>query len=156
MRWLMSRARMAISLSIVLAAGCASAPKPTVVKGTIAASANVNPDDRGRPSPIVMKVFELKSLAAFQGADFFSVFDKDKETLGAELAAREEFTLVPNERKEFSRQVQADTRYLGAVAAFRDLERSRWRASTAIPANKLSVVVIQLEGNQVTITAQPQ
>ncbi|MGB7990462.1 MAG: type VI secretion system lipoprotein TssJ, partial [Candidatus Methylophosphatis roskildensis] len=61
------------------AASCSSAPKipflspkPTVITATIDAAATVNPDANGRPSPIVMRMFELRSIAAFNNADFFS------------------------------------------------------------------------------------
>lgn len=126
---------------------------PTAVKGSIVASSTVNPDRTGRPSPIVLKVFELKSLAAFDKFDFFSLFERDKETLGNELAAREDFSLKPGERKEFARQVSPETRYVGVVAAFRDLERSTWRASFTLQPNKTTPFVILLDGVKASIVA---
>lgn len=131
-------------------------PPPTAVKGSIVASSTVNPDRTGRPSPVVLKVFELKSLAAFDKFDFFSLFERDKETLGSELAAREDFTLQPGERKEFARKVNAETRYVGVIAAFRDIERATWRASFQLPANKTTPFVILLDGIKASIVAVDQ
>jgi len=53
---------------------------PTLVQGSIKAAPTTNTDPRGRPSPIVVRVYELKSISAFNNADFFSRFDKDSET----------------------------------------------------------------------------
>ena len=40
---------------------------------------------------------ELKSLAAFNSADFFSIYDKESETLGGDLNGKEELRLKPGE-----------------------------------------------------------
>ena len=96
--WRLAHAVAVVSLGAV--AGCGTAPPaPTAIRADIVATADVNPDARGRPSPVVVKVFELKSLAAFETADFFSLFDKDKETLGGELLARDEFSLIPGDKR---------------------------------------------------------
>ena len=138
---------------LILAAltGCASAPKPTMVKATLSAQPTVNPDARGRPSPVTVRVYGLKSRAAFDDADFFSLYDKDKETLGADLTDKEEFQLMPGENRPLEKQLSPDARYLGVVAAFRDLERAQWRIAVAIVPNQVSTIGIKLERNSVTI-----
>lgn len=141
----------------LLVAGCGGAPKPTpptVVRATVAAMTNVNPDASGRPSPIVVRVFELRSLAAFQRADFFSLWDKDREMLGPELLNREEYALAPGERRPFNRQIQPETRYIAVIAAFRDLQRASWRGSVPIVANKTTSVAVVIEGLRVVVNEQ--
>jgi type VI secretion system protein VasD len=129
-------------------------PPPTALQVDIVAMPNVNPDAFGRPSPVVFRFYELKSLAAFTNADFFALVDKDKDVLAAELVAREEFQLTPGDKRHFERKVQADTRYIGVVAAFRDLEKAQWRASMAVTPQKTSVVDVQLDASKVTITSR--
>lgn len=148
---------LALVLPVLLAVGCASAPpppKPTIVQITIEVDAGVNPDSRGRASPVVAKFFELKSLAAFESADFFSLAEKDKETLGAELVAREEFQLQPKENRKIERKLPAESRYIGVVASFRDLERATWRAAVAIPPEKVTNLTIRFDARSVGITAR--
>ena len=75
--------RLAMAASVVamvLYSGCASPPKPTVVSATLIATATVNPDAHKRPSPLVVRVYELKSAAAFDAADFVSLFERDQAT----------------------------------------------------------------------------
>ena len=126
-------------------------PNPTIVQATIVATSDVNPDARGRASPVVVRMFELKTLGAFKNADFFSLFDHDKETLGNELLAKEEFMLRPGEKQHFDRQLQADTRFVAVVAAFRSLEKSTWRASMPVRLNQTTPATISLQARDISI-----
>ena len=145
--------QLATAATLVALFSCASGPKPTTVKATLEVQPTVNPDSRGRPSPVVVRVYALKSLGAFNGAGFFPLFEKDKETLGAELVDSEEFQLLPGEKRELSKEFKPEARYLGVFAAFRDTERAQWRASIAIPPQKVFPVQIRLESNKVSIAA---
>ncbi|MGW8392305.1 type VI secretion system lipoprotein TssJ [Pseudoduganella sp. HUAS MS19] len=148
--------RQLLSLAALLILGaCASGPpKPALIKANVTVAGDVNPDARGRASPVVLRLFELKNLGAFQSADFFSLLERDKEALGSELLAREEFTLRPGERKQFDRPLQADTRFVAVVAAFRDLEKSSWRAAIPVHASQTMPVSIKLGSRDVSISAE--
>ena len=153
MNWPLRLARPLAVLALVVLAGCASAPKPTVVNVAVEATAGVNPDNKGRASPVVVRVFVLKNLAAFNGSDFFSLFDKDKETLGAELVDREELQLKPGDKRQVQKQPPPDGKFVGVVAAFRDLERAEWRAATPVTANQVNNLVVKVDGTKITIAA---
>jgi type VI secretion system protein VasD len=144
-------AAVALAGAFVLA-GCGGGP--AAIRADVVAGADVNPDARGRPSPVVVKVFELKSLAAFEAADFFSLFEKDKETLGGELLARDELSLVPGGKQALARELKPETRYVGVVAGYRDLERSTWRAAVPVPPKKTTSLIVRLESRKVSIVAK--
>jgi type VI secretion system protein VasD len=146
----------ALALGAAALASCATPkppppPPPTLLNAELVAGADVNPDRSGRPSPVMVKLYELKSIAAFQSADFFSLFERDKEALGAELVDREELAMVPGSRRQLSREAKPDTRYFAVVAAFRDLERAHWRAAVPIAPNQTTVVTVRLESRSVSI-----
>ena len=146
---------LAVACGLSLTAGCGTMrSSPPVVQGSIKTAATTNPDPRGRPSPIVVRVYELKSSAAFNSADFFSLFDKESETLGGDLVGREEYDLRPDETRPYRRQLQADTKVIGVVAAFRDLEKSRWRQTTTVPAKSEINLDIGVETRAVTMTVK--
>jgi len=142
------------AVTIFALCGCSSTPDPTVLKMTIGASPSINPDVHGRPSPVIVRLYELKSPTAFLSADFFSLYDKDQETLGADLVLKEEIQLTPGEKRQFRRLPQPDTRHIGAIAAFRDLEHAQWRSTAAVPLQQTSRMTISLDGNNILITAQ--
>lgn len=146
------------TLFATLLAGCGAAPpKPTIVQGSIEAGADINPDRRNRASPVTVRIYELKTVAVFDRADFFSVWDREAETLGGDLLGRDEIQLVPGERRQFERTLQPDTRHVAVVAAFRDLERAQWRASTVVIANRTQTLTISLGTKSVSVSApQPR
>jgi type VI secretion system protein VasD len=135
--------------------GCASSPPPPpLLQGSIKADSATNPDARGRPSPIVVRVYELKALGAFNAADFFSLYEKESETLGSELVGREEYDLLPAETKPYKRQLQPDTKFIGVVAAFRDLENSRWRQAAQVPPKREITLTVGIEAQAVTVAVK--
>lgn len=139
----------------VLATSCASPPpKPVITKveAKVVAATDVNPDAKARPSPVVVRFYELKSLAAFSGADFFSLWENDQAALGAELAAREEMHLKPGETLAFSRTVQPGVTHLGVVVAYRDLEHAVWRGVLPLPLGQATQATLTLGPRTLTIT----
>lgn len=108
---------------------------------TIAASADANPDSSGRPSPIVVRVYQLKTDAAFTASEFFPLFDDEQKVLGAELISRDEFVLAPAEQRTIDVALSGETRYVGAIAAFRDIRNAQWRVLVPTPRQGLTVAV---------------
>jgi type VI secretion system protein VasD len=129
-------------------------PKPSIAELSFVIDANVNPDASGRPSPIVVRIYELKSVAAFNRADFFSLYEREKEQLGPDLVSRDELPLMPGAKPQAITTLRSDTRYVGVIAAFRDIERARWRASTPILVNQTTRMEIKLDRNEVAIKLQ--
>jgi type VI secretion system protein VasD len=138
----MIRGRTTVLLLSVLAvafAACASKPaKPTPTHEELSASADVNPDSSGRASPIVLRVFQLRNDGEFAGADFFALYDKEKETLGASLVSREEYVLTPGETRKLDLALNSDTRVIGVLAAYRDIRAAHWRALSRPPEKTLT------------------
>ncbi len=152
------RALQGLAVLVLLAlAGCAAGPpKPTQVKATLQASATMNPDVRKRASPLVVRVYELKSSAAFDAADFLSLYERDQATLAAEMAGREEFTLRPGESQPWEKTVGPEVRFIGVMAAYRDIERARWKALIPLKASAKNVIVIKADEITISGSAVPQ
>jgi type VI secretion system protein VasD len=127
------RPAVILVLMFALLAGCASAPKPTPVKVTLVAAADVNPDVEGRPAPIVVRIYQLKEEGAFTSADYFRLIDREPEALGGSLVAREEYELRPGESRAWELKIPPEGRFLGVAAGFRDLANSHWKALVAAP-----------------------
>jgi type VI secretion system protein VasD len=136
------RRATAAALALLLAA-CASAPKPTQVAGTIEASPQVNPSTSRRASPVLVRVYELKTAAGFNSADFMSLYQHDKTELGGDMLAKDEFVLAPGESKTFAKTLSPDTRFLGVLAAYRDVEHARWRSVVPVQPAQMNNVVIR-------------
>lgn len=100
----------------------------------VMAEAEVNPDDKGRPAPILVRLYELKSSAAFEAADYFTLHGNDKALIGADMLVREEFILRPGETRAIRRKSHPDLGAIGVLAGYRDLGLSDWRAVQQVEA----------------------
>ncbi|MBE0631837.1 MAG: type VI secretion system lipoprotein TssJ [Burkholderia vietnamiensis] len=123
--------------SMVILSACASGePKPKEpirLELTVNARADVNPDDRGRAAPIVVRLYELKNDNAFKAVDFFTLQTQDKTVLADDVVKRDELQLRPGEHQTIVRRAGADTTAIGVIAAYRDLPNSVWRAVYRMP-----------------------
>jgi type VI secretion system protein VasD len=138
------RRLFAATVVALLICGCSSTPKPvtpTPFSVSIQTDKKVNPDNYGRPSPIKVVFYELKSPVAFETADFFSLSQKDQATLGADMLGKEELFLGPGETKTLTRKGIAETTALGVFVEFRDIDKSIWHAtSTFAPAEPTGIM----------------
>lgn len=118
---------------VALLNACASDPKapkqPVRLDLVVAAAGDVNPNDRKQASPIVVRVYELRSEVIFGDADFFTLQHKDKDLLADDLVARDQFMLRPGETRRIRREAGDEAKALGVIAEYRDLPGSVWRAA---------------------------
>jgi type VI secretion system protein VasD len=143
-----------------LSACAAKPPKPAPAHAELIVSGDVNPDASGRASPVVVRVYQLRNDGEFNGADFFGVYEKEKETLGASLVSREEYVLAPGENRKLELPLNAETRFIGVLAAFRDIRTARWRAISRPPEKKLTDllrkggITVRLDKDNVTLAVK--
>ena len=118
----------------VVVSACSATPPPQPaptaidVRMNVVVSADVNPDLQNRPSPIVVRIYQLKDDAAFRDAEFFALYDREQPTLAASLVSRNEFELLPGERRAVDMSFSTDTRFIAVAAAYRDIREADWRA----------------------------
>ncbi len=134
---------------LLLLAGCAGKPEkpPPRLDIEVTASGDLNPGPDGQPLPVVLRLYQLKQSGGFMGADFYSLFDKELSVLGPDLVSREEITLRPSQRLHLQRQLDPAATAVGVLAAYRAIDRSRWRAAVAlVPGVNNSIGIIVTAG----------
>jgi type VI secretion system protein VasD len=130
--------------------GCGSSP--TVIQADFSVSEDVNPDMSGRPSPIVLRIYELKSLGNFEAADFYTLLENYESALGTDLVNTEQFHLSPGETQFYNHTTSAETNFVAVIAAFRKLDKSVWKDSIPIIPKKTTKLLLSLEPLSVKIT----
>ncbi|MFC6746752.1 type VI secretion system lipoprotein TssJ [Methylobacterium persicinum] len=127
-------------------AGCSSAPDmpTTPLNVTINADEQINPNESGIPSPIVLRIYELKSPTAFEQASFFDLLDHDTTKLGTDLVAKREFEMKPGEKGAYTRDAPAEVRHVGIIAGFRQIDVAQWRAVVAIKPESDNALLISV------------
>lgn len=125
----------------------------------IEAASTTNPDASLRPSPIKVRIYELKDPGTFAEADYFSLDTADKLTLAADMLSKDEFILRPGEKRRIERKSHAQTTTIGVIAGYRDLPNTVWRVTHKLPeAPEASWMRALLPSNraELSIQLQPQ
>jgi type VI secretion system protein VasD len=126
-------------------------PEPTRVVLEFEATGDINPNSEGRASPLVLRIYRLKSYSVFEDADFFSLYEKDEEVLGGELINKEEILLNPNEKRTVFFEASDDVRTVGIFGVFRDYEQGQWKAALGVKENKTNIINVLVSGTNLTI-----
>ena len=139
----MSRlATFALISALALLGGCSGLTK---IDLSLESSNKLNPDLNGRPSPVVLHLIELKHPVAFQNADFFSIYQHPRETLTPDFVRLEELEMRPGERRNVKFSVAEESRYLGILAAYRDLSGGEWQTVIPLRSKKKHNVSLYLD-----------
>ena len=165
---------IAVLSSAAVLAGCAAKlpllpppqppPPPTEIIGVVQAAPNLNPSVSRRASPLLIRIYELKTATAFNHADFVALYQRDQAELGAEMVSRDEIVLNPGETRPWLRTAAPETRFIGVFAAYRDLDRAKWRGVVAVQPNQSqrleirageSALQVSVTGLGATLPAQP-
>ena len=159
-RWQRAGSVLVLAAGLAALLGCAGKPPPPPLADKpppqlhiqVFAAPDANRSAGGKGLPIVVRLYQLKVEGGFAGADFYSLYDKEAATLGADLIAREEVTLVPGQRRSLVQPLNPAATHLGVVGAFRDLDRAGWRALEVLKPGQDNTV--QVDVGAAAITAQ--
>ncbi len=124
---------------------------PITVQVRILVSEQANPDIDGRPSPIVIRIYELKSLGKFEDGDFYKLFENYDSQLGPELIVSEQYHLKPGDVNVIKRTLSAETRYIGVSAAFRDINQAIWKDTLELTDEKTTDLLVFIENLNISV-----
>ena len=155
----------ALALVALLLGGCGKPavieppPPPAVLAVAASASATVNPDAEGRPSPVMVRVYQLQDAAAFRKATLGELWGSEAAVLGPALLAQREFSLRPGDTARTTIELPPSVRHLGVAAAFRDFRGGTWRAIVDVPQpaapGSTQALQVALDGNSVGARLEP-
>jgi type VI secretion system protein VasD len=110
-------------------------PKPTIVDVELKAQDNLNPDTRGRPSPLLVRLYELATPAGFEALPFDALQADDTAGLKPDLIDKREQVIAPGSTTAIGLKPEDKVKFIGVFASFRDLERAKWRAVVPVKGN---------------------
>jgi len=115
-------------------------------------SANVNPDDLQKPSPVIVRMYELKSADVFQGANFIDLYEDDKNVLAQDLVAVQRLKyLKPSEQRVENFVLSKDTKFIGLFVEFLKYQDAKYKI--VVPVEQMNVIrskaKIRLDENRI-------
>jgi type VI secretion system protein VasD len=124
----------------------------TKVVASIEADDKINPNQQGFASPTVIRIYELRSPKAFETGEFFDIYDSEQKSLKTTLIDQHEFTVKPGEKIEWTEYLHDDTTHLGVIAAFRNIDDAKWRATYELKTTATNRLTVSLKGLSVSIS----
>ncbi len=111
---------------------------------------DINPDDKNKPSPLFVRLYELKGTKMFSRADFLGLYERDKEVLGADFVAKQELKrLIPGKSREEKFVLSKETKYIAIYAEFLNYKAAKYKVITPIVSNNViaTSITVQISGN---------
>lgn len=151
--------RISLLAMLGLLQGCGlfqDSPQPDSYKRVhIEAALDVNPNLYGRPSPVLLTLYQLSEAKTFLKADLASLACADtKPPADAAWLACETFQLSPGELRLY-RLPEPELREVGVVAEFRDIDNAEWRSVEVFQAQNSELIKVMLARDSLSIRAIP-
>ena len=90
--------------------------------------ADINPDDDKKPSPLFVRMYQLKTTKMFKRANFIDLYERDKEVLGADMISKQKLRrMKPGENRDEQFVLDKNTRFIGLYAEFLDYKKSSYK-----------------------------
>lgn len=154
-----------IVMSVALLSACTSVNHKvgsvlnldTDLKLELTAGGTINPDEKNVPSPVFIRLYELKSTAAFNKADFIDLYESDTEVLADSLVAKQELKrLIPATRRTDQLVLNKDTEYVALFAEFYRYKDSKAKVVFPVTASNVvrNSIKIEVVGNEIRLVEQ--
>lgn len=133
-----------LTIIILNIIACASSPPGASL--TLQAAKYLNPDINGQASPVVVTLYQLKSPFGFDNADYDSLAGNSAHVLGSSLIDKQTTEIRPGQITGVNLALTQGTEYIGIVAAYRDIDQTRWHTVVKLPTgNRKIKLFINLE-----------
>ena len=130
-------------------------PPPTVVKLQLQTTSDANGVAGAVGAPLVIRVYQLASGSAFQGAEFFPLYKADAATLGPDLIKKDEVLMAPSSTKAMTLTPPDAVHTLGVFAAYGSYAGAIWRVVGDIPAHQTTNVTVTADSVGLKMVAVP-
>ena len=141
-------------ITVLFVVGCTPA-KPKVPRETlhIVAQDTINPDLRGRPSPVVLSIYSLAGDSIFNNARFIELYNNKKDVLGMDFLGVKEIEILPGQTLDLpERDLHEKATFVGVIAAFRDIDNAQWRGIVAVQPGESFDLNINVEHLTITVS----
>ena len=111
----------------------------TDLKLSFVVDKSVNPDDSKISSPLIVRMYELKSTKAFENANFIDLYERDADVLGKTMITQQSLKPIqPSEDRSARFVLSKGTKFIGLYAEFLQYENAKYKV--IIPVAETNVV----------------
>ncbi len=138
--------------SALTLAACLGPQGPGAVTISANGTSGMNPGPDGSDRPLTLTVVQLKSSAAFDGADFFAL-QNPSAALGGDLLKADQIVLTPGSNANKVISLESGAAFIGVIAGFRSPAGKNFRAKLAAPAKGNAGVAITVGSGGISLAS---
>lgn len=106
---------------------------------TFKIAADINPDEGKKPSPLFIRLYELKSTKMFKQVNFIDLYERDKEVLADDMIGVQKLKRIrPGEDREDNLVLDEKTKFVGLYAEFLRYKNAKYKL--IIPVTQHDVI----------------
>lgn len=137
--------------------GCSfwNSPPSSQLVLNISAAPNINPNVRGEPSPLEIRIYQLTDGQAFKQADFVQLYNDPQGVLKTELLlARQLKSISPNESRQELLPLSPEIKYIGIIAGFADYGNAKGKLLYKPTIIHSTVMNINIDGINISASGK--
>lgn len=122
-----------VILHIVTISGCALfkdssqlSPKDETIDVLILSTPSINPDIFNRPSSVRLDLFQLLDIEDFTHTNYLDLIEENN-SLNGKVKSKSQYILHPDSLKYISYEINKDTKYLGIIVGYQNIEGVKWQ-----------------------------
>jgi len=116
--------------------------------------ADINPDELDNPSPLFIRMYELKTSKMIKKADFIDIYERDKKVLGADMIAVHKLKrFKPGESRTEHFVLNKKTHYVAFYAEFLKFKDSKYKVVVPVVAENViqTTTKVRVSGNELIV-----
>ena len=114
------------------------------IKISFEAAKYLNTDPDGKPSPLLVEVYELRAAYPFQQVSYQSLQNDPAATLGNSLLDKRSWVIRPDEIRTWQKTLSPDIKFIGITAGYRAQSKSKWKQLIRIDNKRSKTVKLTL------------
>ncbi|MCJ8295624.1 MAG: type VI secretion system lipoprotein TssJ [Colwellia sp.] len=119
-------------LIAVALSACSSSSEeedPIEVKLLLKASDNINPSQVSKRNPVVVNLYQLKSVDAFKSSQVLDLYEKDISILADDLVNKQILgSVLPQEKRAITLAIAPGTKYIAVFVQFSNYSQAKAKA----------------------------
>jgi type VI secretion system protein VasD len=115
---------------------------------------DINSDEANNPSPLFVRMYELKSEKLFNKAEFIDLYERDEAVLGADFLSKQELRrFKPGEDRVEKFVTSEETRFIALYAEFFRYKDAKFKIIFPVTANNVirNSVTIRISDNTIEL-----
>ena len=103
--------------------------EPIALKLVLNASENINPSQASAGNPVVVNLYQLKSIDAFKSSQILDLYEKDTSILAKDLVSKQTLgSVLPKEKREITLAIDQGTKFLAVFVQFANYSQAKARS----------------------------